>query len=88
MTRETTGNCRKSWLLIAHSEKAWSAAATAEALGVMVEPIRMSLSQGAARGFFTRHPAKPGEAITYGVTDDNKVPSGITRGQVLREETA
>lgn len=80
MTRETHGMARRVWLLLAKDEKPRSAAEAAQELGVMVHPVYVTLSLGASRHFYNRHPGKP---VRYSVTNTCKVPSGTTKGEVL-----
>ena len=80
MTRETHGMARRVWLLLAQDEKPRSAAEAAQELGSMLDPLRVTFTLGATRGFYNRHPGKP---VRYSVTNTCKVPSGTTKGEVL-----
>lgn len=80
MTRETHGMARRVWLLLAKDGKPRSAAEVAQEMDVMVDPVRVTLSLGARREFYNRHPGKP---TRYSVTNTCKVPSCTTKGEVL-----
>lgn len=83
MKRETTGVAQKAWKFLAYDRSPWSSTELAAEVGVKKEALRLCLIKGVQRGYFTRHEPLNGRGFRYSVELGDKVPMGLTYGEVI-----
>lgn len=82
--RPRTGNVKAAWLLMLSEGGRWSSKEISTRLG---KDLHSHLYRMTEQGYVSRYPSSEDEPVQFGVTNDCKVPLGVTVRELMEAQS-